>query len=57
MKDARLTQIDQGIPLEVFETAAAAGQWHTLLHPIDEALSDWPLAVIGESDRIRIDKL
>jgi hypothetical protein len=23
------------------------------LQPIDEALSDWPLAVIGEPDRIR----
>jgi tRNA pseudouridine55 synthase len=45
--------IDQAILLEVFETSARDGQWHTHLRPIDEALSDWPLAVIGESDRIR----
>jgi tRNA pseudouridine55 synthase len=45
--------IDQTISLEAFETAAREGQWATLLRPIDEALSDWPLAVIGESDRLR----
>ena len=45
--------IDQALPLEAFETAAHADQWFTLLQPIDEALSDWPVAVIAEPDRIR----
>jgi tRNA pseudouridine55 synthase len=45
--------IDRAIPLGAFETAAREGQWHTHLCAIDEALSDWPSVVIGESDRIR----
>jgi tRNA pseudouridine55 synthase len=45
--------IDQAIPLDAFETAAREGQWETRLRPIDEALNDWPLVVISESDRIR----
>jgi tRNA pseudouridine55 synthase len=45
--------IDQAIPLEAFEAAIREGQWHTHLRAIDEALSDWPLVVLGERDRIR----
>ena len=45
--------IDQAITLEAFEAAAREGQWHTHLHTIDEALSDWPLVVLAEPDRIR----
>jgi len=45
--------IEQASPLDAFEAAARADQWHTHLHTIDEALSDWPLVVISESDRIR----
>lgn len=45
--------IEQAIPLEVFEAAAREDRWQTHLRPIDEALSDWPLTVIGESDRLR----
>lgn len=45
--------IDQAIPLDAFEAAARAEQWPMHLHPIDEALSDWPLVVISESDRRR----
>jgi tRNA pseudouridine55 synthase len=45
--------IDQAIPLADFEAAARAGQWHTHLRTIDEALSDWPLVVLAEPDRIR----
>jgi tRNA pseudouridine55 synthase len=45
--------IDQAIPLESLEAAAREGQWHTRLHAIDEALSDWPLVVLGEPERIR----
>jgi tRNA pseudouridine55 synthase len=45
--------IDQTVSLEAFETAARESQWETLLRPIDEALSDWPLAVIAEPDQIR----
>jgi tRNA pseudouridine55 synthase len=45
--------IEQAISLDAFETAAREDRWHTQLRPIDEALSDWPLAVIGEPDRIR----
>ena len=45
--------IDQAIPLDAFEAAARAEQWPIHLHPIDEALSDWPLVVISESDRRR----
>ena len=45
--------IEQAILLDAFETAAREDRWETLLHPIDEALSDWPLAVISESDRTR----
>lgn len=46
--------IDQAISLDTFEAAARADRWRTLLHPIDEALHDWPLTVIGESDRRRV---
>jgi tRNA pseudouridine55 synthase len=45
--------IDQAVSLDVFEAAAREDRWHTQLRPIDEALSDWPLVVIGEPDRIR----
>jgi tRNA pseudouridine55 synthase len=45
--------IDQAISLKAFETAASDDRWETLLRPIDEALSDWPLAVIAEPDRLR----
>jgi tRNA pseudouridine55 synthase len=45
--------IDQAISLEAFEAAAREGRWETLLHPIDAALSDWPLAVIAAPDRLR----
>lgn len=45
--------IEHAIPLDVFEAAAREGRAETLLHPIDEALSDWPLAVIGAADRRR----
>jgi tRNA pseudouridine55 synthase len=45
--------IEQAVSVESFEVAAREDRWHTLLHPIDEALSDWPLAVIGEPDRLR----
>jgi tRNA pseudouridine55 synthase len=45
--------IDQAISLKAFETAARDDCWETLLRPIDEALSDWPLAVIAEPDRLR----
>jgi tRNA pseudouridine55 synthase len=45
--------IDQAISLKAFEAAAHDDRWHTHLRAIDEALSDWPLVVIGESDRAR----
>lgn len=45
--------IEQAVPLDVFEAAAREGRWETLLHPSDEALSDWPVAVIAEPDRLR----
>lgn len=45
--------IDQAIPLESFEAAVRADQWHTQLRSIDEALSDWPVTVIGEPERVR----
>jgi len=45
--------IDQAITLEAFEAAAREGRWHTYLRTIDEALSDWPLEVLAESDQIR----
>jgi tRNA pseudouridine55 synthase len=45
--------IDQAIPLETFEAAARADQWHPHLRAIDEALSDWPLVTLAEPDRIR----
>ncbi len=45
--------IDQAIRLDAFEAAAREDQWHMHLHAIDEALSDWPLVVIDEADRIR----
>jgi tRNA pseudouridine55 synthase len=45
--------IDQTIALDAFETVAREDRWETLLRPIDEALNDWPLAVISESDRTR----
>jgi tRNA pseudouridine55 synthase len=45
--------IDQAIPLDTFEAAARAGQWLGQLRAIDEALNDWPLVVLGESDRSR----
>ncbi len=45
--------IDQAISLESFEAAARAGQWHVHLRAIDEALSDWPLVVLAEPDRVR----
>lgn len=45
--------LDQAISLEAFEAAAREGQWHTHLRTIDEALSDWPLVVLTEPERIR----
>ncbi len=45
--------IEQAITLPAFEAAACEGQWHTHLRTIDEALSDWPLVILAESDRIR----
>jgi tRNA pseudouridine55 synthase len=45
--------IEQAVSVESFEAAAREDRWPPLLHPIDEALSDWPLAVIGEPDRLR----
>ncbi len=45
--------IDQAISLEAFEAAAREGQWHAHLRAIDEALSDWPLVVLAEPDRVR----
>jgi tRNA pseudouridine55 synthase len=45
--------IAQAVPLDSFETAAREGRWETWLHASDEALSDWPVAVIAESDRLR----
>jgi tRNA pseudouridine55 synthase len=45
--------IDQALPLDAIETAACEDRWHTHLRSIDEALSDWPLVVIGEADRLR----
>ncbi len=45
--------IEQALPLEAFEAAAREDQWHTHLHSIDEALSDWPLVVLAEAERIR----
>jgi tRNA pseudouridine55 synthase len=45
--------IDQAIPLDTFEAAARAEQWHAHLRPMDEALSDWPLVVLTEPDRSR----
>ena len=44
---------DQTILLEAFEAAAREDQWHLHLRSIDEALSDWPLVVLAEPDRIR----
>jgi tRNA pseudouridine55 synthase len=43
----------QAIDLAVFEARAREDQWQTLLHSMDEALSDWPLVVIDEADRAR----
>jgi tRNA pseudouridine55 synthase len=45
--------INQASPLGDFEMAAREGRWEGLLRPIDEALSDWPLVVIGAADRTR----
>ncbi len=45
--------IEQALALEAFETAAREDQWQLHLRPIDEALSDWPLVVLAEPDRIR----
>jgi tRNA pseudouridine55 synthase len=45
--------IRQAIGLANFEAAAQAGQWPALLCSLDEALSDWPLVVVPESDRGR----
>ncbi len=45
--------IEQAVPLEVFELAALEGRWAALLQPIAAALSDWPVAVIKESERDR----
>ncbi len=43
----------QAIDLDTFEASAREDQWQTLLHSMDEALSDWPLVVIDEADRAR----
>ena len=40
--------IEQALALEILET-----QWATQLRSIDEALSDWPLVVLADPDRIR----
>jgi len=45
--------IDQAITLGAFEAAAREGQWQAHLRAIDEALSDWPLVVLAEADRVR----
>jgi tRNA pseudouridine55 synthase len=45
--------IDQAITLEAFAAAVQEGAWHMHLRAIDEALKDWPLVVLAESDRIR----
>jgi tRNA pseudouridine55 synthase len=45
--------IEQAIPLGAFATAAQDGRWEALLQPIDAAVSDWPLVVIGDADRHR----
>jgi tRNA pseudouridine55 synthase len=45
--------IDQAITLEAFAAAAQEGVWHLHLRAMDEALKDWPLVVLAESERVR----
>jgi tRNA pseudouridine55 synthase len=41
--------IEQASELQALE----AGEWHSHLHSIDEALSDWPALTLNEADRVR----
>ncbi len=45
--------VDQAITLEAFEAAARENRGQAHLRLIDEALNDWPLVVLAESDRVR----
>ncbi len=45
--------VDRAITLGAFEAAAREDRWQAHLRPIDEALSDWPLVVLAEPDRVR----
>ena len=46
-------QLAAAVELDVFETAARDGQWQPYLSTIDQALDDWPVAVLTGADRDR----
>jgi tRNA pseudouridine55 synthase len=45
--------VDEAITLDSFEALAREHQWPSQLRSIDQALSDWPVAVLNEAEQTR----
>jgi len=45
--------VDEAIALDSFEALARDARWQSQLRSIDQALSDWPVAVLNDAEKTR----